>query len=84
MLRCSMYTAARSWTAAVVMARRQHEANALVQLRSSPYDPWLSFLREHRLQPTGEPEASATALRNSKWPSMRGFECRVNSGIDRW
>ena len=38
----------------VVAARRAHEASALAKLKSSPYDPWLGFLKEHGLSPSGE------------------------------
>ena len=42
-----------------MQARCAHEASALGKLRTAPTDPWLSFLREHRLGPTGEPEMLA-------------------------
>ena len=38
----------------VVAARRAHEAAALAKLKSSPYDPWLGFLKENGLSPSGE------------------------------
>jgi len=38
----------------VVAARRAHEASALAKLKASPYDPWLGFLKEHGLSPSGE------------------------------
>ena len=45
-----------------VAARGAHEVAALDKLRTAPADPWLAFLREHGLSPTGEPEAPARGL----------------------
>ena len=45
-----------------VAARCAHEAAALDKLRTAPTDPWLCFLREHGLSPTGEPGTPARGI----------------------